>query len=106
MLTKEQIIEEVTLTDNPFEALYILADGSMIWGEFDCGVRGIDHRMIELFVDGADRYESKFWDIVHYELGLVRTVPESMTALIKEGQKLTEEQKRIIENAGYELEVY
>ncbi|WJJ55389.1 hypothetical protein QB910_000145 [Dabrowskivirus KKP3916] len=47
---------DVQLTDNPYEALYILDDGSMIWGEYYCGVRGQDHRVIFCGVDYGDYY--------------------------------------------------
>jgi hypothetical protein len=104
----EAILEEgYSTTENPLEAIYIMTDGTMIWGDFDLGMRGTDHRMIEYFVDGLNRYDgNKFWEVVHLQYGLVRTVPESMIALIKEGQELTEAQKRIIEEAGYEIEIY
>lgn len=105
---KDEIIEEgYSFTENPREALYILSDGTMISGDFDCGIRGTDHRMIESFVEGADRDdESIFWNIVHYELKLVRTVPETMVALIGTKQTPTAEQKRILSDAGYKIEKY
>ncbi|MCY0092269.1 MULTISPECIES: hypothetical protein [Bacillus amyloliquefaciens group] len=105
---KNEIIEEgYNFTENPMEALYILSDGTMISGDFDCGIRGTDHRMIDSVVEGSDRYdESKFWDIVHYDLQLVRTVPETKIALIGTKQVLTADQKRIISDAGYKIEKY
>ncbi|WP_353856762.1 hypothetical protein [Bacillus sp. Bos-x628] len=102
----ETIIEEgYTMTDNFYEAIYMLADGSMISGDFDYGVRGTDHHMIECVMD-SDRYDDNFWDDVHTQLNIIRLVPETEIALIKEGQELTEEQQEILKEYSYELEVY
>lgn len=87
------IIEEgYNMTDNPYEAIYILTDGQLISGDFDYGSRGTDHRMIEI-VTPINRYDKNFWDYVHRELKLVMLVPETKVALIKKGQELTAAQK-------------
>ncbi|MHC5291055.1 hypothetical protein ACYSTM_21105 [Bacillus licheniformis] len=104
-LVNELLEEGYNMTDNPFEAIYILTDGQLISGDFDCGCRGTDHRMIECVIDG-DRYEDDFWDKVHTDLGLVRVVPETEIALIKEGQELTAKQEEIISQIGFEIEAY
>lgn len=109
-LNNDQIVEVIleegySMTDDLNEAIYMLTDGRMISGDFDCGMRGTDHRMIECVIDG-NRYEgSAFWDRVH-EAGLIRMVPETNYALISEGQELTEEQQELINNSDYEIEVY
>jgi hypothetical protein len=77
----------------------------MISGEFEMGSRGIDHRMIECAVD-FDRYDQNFWSKIHHKFNLVMMIPETKQALIQENQKLTPIQKRVIEKAGYEVEVY
>lgn len=110
-MTTEQLVNAIieegyNMTDNLDEAIYILADGQMISGDFDCGVRGTDHRMIDCVADG-DRYDGEdFWNNVHNDFQLVRLVPETQIALIIEGQELTEEQEEILNNSSYEIEVY
>jgi hypothetical protein len=91
--------------------MYLLPDGSMIDGEFDGGMRGQDHRVIFAAVENyPDYYEvsnpGELWDRLHKEYKVVRLVPESMTALIKNRQRLTDEQKQILAGSGYELEKY
>jgi hypothetical protein len=108
-MTNEQLVNEIieegyNMTDNIHEAIYLLSDGQMISGDFDCGMRGTDHRMIECIIDG-DRYDNDFWNKVH-ELGLVRLVPETEFALIIEGQELTAIQEKIINEIGFEIEAY
>lgn len=92
-------------TNNPSEAIYIFPNGLMISGDFDYGSRGTDHRMIECFME-SDRYDNNFWNDVHEQLQVVRLVPETMFALIINGQQLTNEQLTIINNNGYEVEIY
>lgn len=94
-----------TFTKNAKEAIYIFPNGLMIDGVFDYGSRCEDHRMIECLMD-SDRYDSNFWEDVHNQLGVVRLVPESMVALIIEGQKLTKEQLTIIKKWKYDIEKY
>ncbi|MCY8256471.1 hypothetical protein MOC12_21170 [Bacillus spizizenii] len=109
-MTTEQIVNAIieegyNMTDNLDEAIYILADGQLISGDFDYGMRGTDHRMIECIAEG-DRYDNNFWENVHNEFQLVRLVPETQIALIIEGQELTAEQEEILNNSSYEIEVY
>ena len=85
--------EGFATTHNIEDAIYILRDGTLIDGGFDVyGNRGIDHRMIEIFIDGANRYDNDFWSKVHTELGVVMLIPETKEILIMENQKLTPEQ--------------
>lgn len=93
------------LTENPMEAIYIFEDGTMIDGIFDCGLRSEDHRMIECLME-SDRYDNNFWDDVHSQLKVVRLVPETKFALIAENQILSPIQESIINEYGYEVEVY
>jgi len=93
------------MTDSVSTAIYILADGQMIDGEFDGGCRGQDHRIIECAVDG-DRYDNDFWDNLHKNYRVVRLVPETGYALLKGRQRLTEVQKEILSTTHYEIERY
>lgn len=93
------------LTENPDEAIYMFPNGCMIDGDFDCGCRGNDHRCIEE-ITKADRYSNDFWEEVHYELGLIRIVPEYGEILIGERQQLSEEQQYMIDYFGWDVDAY
>lgn len=93
------------LTDNPDEAIYMFPNGCMIDGDFDYGCRGNDHRCIEE-ITKADRYSDNFWDEVHYDLGLIRIVPEYGEVLIGERQELSDAQKELIEYMSLEVDAY
>lgn len=69
--------EGIELTSNIDEAIYILADGRMVSGMFDYGVRGIDHRNIEVLFDDVDRHSENFWDEILNRACLVMYVPET-----------------------------
>ena len=105
---KEKLYDEgYELTDCADCAIYVMADGSMIDGCFDWGVRGYDHRMIDFLVP-VDIYEDfeGFWNYVHENLGLLRVVPETNICLALVNQELTDEQMEFIEMTGFELERY
>lgn len=104
-LVKKLMEAEVQLTESVDTALYILADGRMIDGEYDCGMRGQDHRVIECALD-YNRYDEDFWSRLHKEYRVVRLVPETGFALLKGRQKLTPEQQAILSNTSYEIERY
>lgn len=90
--------EGIELTSNIDEAIYILADGRMVSGMFDCGVRGIDHRVMEILFEDVDRDSENFWDEVLNRACLVMYVPETKTVLIKRNQNISDEQLKIINN--------
>lgn len=90
--------EGIELTSNIDEAIYILADGRMVSGMFECGVRGIDHRVMEILFEDVDRDSENFWDEVLNRACLVMYVPETKTVLIKRNQNITDEQLKIINN--------
>lgn len=110
-MTEEEIEEKIenagySMTDNPWNAIYVLPDGSMIDGDFDCGLRGTDHRMIEcIFAGRINRYDPHFWKKVFEATGAVMLVPESQEALIPEEMKdsVTRWQWAVINEIGYEL---
>lgn len=105
-ILKHRLIEnDVKFTNNINLAIWILEDGSMIDGDWDCGMRAEDHRIIEAGVDG-NRYDDDFWDTIHDEYKLIRLVPETKFALIKVGQELTSIQKEMLSLTDYEIEEY
>lgn len=87
----------IELTSNIDEAIYILADGRMVSGMFDYGVRGIDHRNIEVLFDDVDRDSENFWDEILNRACLVMYVPETKTILIREKQNITDKQLEMID---------
>ena len=86
-------------------SFYLLPDGRFLNCLADYGVRCDDHRVIF----GATKIERDDWDKLHRNYKLVRLIPESEIALIKKYQRLTEEQKRALEELkeyGWEIEIY
>ena len=47
-------------------------------------------------MNDTNRYDNNFWSKVCTELGVVQLVPETQNILIMEGQKMTSEQQKII----------
>lgn len=94
-----QMLEEegVELTDDINQAIYILSDGRLISGMFDCGIRGVDHRIIELLFEDVGRDSENFWDEVLKRACLVMYVPETKTILIREKQNITDKQLEMID---------
>ena len=83
-------------------SFYLLPDGRFLNCLADYGSRCDDHRLIF----GATKLERNDWDKLHSNYKIVRLIPESEIALIKNRQRLTEEQKRAIEEIGFEIEKY
>ena len=77
--------EGVELTDDINQAIYILSDGRLISGMFDCGIRGVN------------RDSENFWDEVLNRACLVMYVPETKTILIREKQNITDKQLEMID---------
>lgn len=103
-ITSEE--EGYTLTEKANEAIYILSDGRMISGYEEGGnTRTIDHRMVECLME-TDRYDNEFWEEVHARFKLVMLVPETKIALVKPGQKITDEQQNVLNELEYKLELY
>lgn len=96
-----QVVEDIQ------EAIYITPEGVLIGGEFDCGTRGVDHRIISYLVP-VKPYEdhTAFWNYVHENLGLVRLVPETGIALIGQKQVLTDVQIDKLMRTNYVIEQY
>lgn len=115
LLTDEKLMNLLSengyyLTDDIKESIYILRNGKMISGNFDCGIRSVEHREIaELFIEDEDRYSPTIWSNLHDKTGVIMVVPEKMELLIMEEQELTDEQKETISNPlnpCFEIEEY
>lgn len=74
----------ITLTSDPEEAIYYHEAIGFIWGEFDCGCRGLDH-------NGLVSEEITITDLM--ENGIL-IVPETMVYI-------SNEQNQIFENIGF-----
>ena len=95
---------ELTLTNNFNEAIFLDKYGNLLSGDFDCGIRGLDHNTLLDYTFSRFNNEVK-WDIIHTSK-IVRLVPESRTALITFNQILTDYQKELITKNNYKIEVY
>ena len=88
---------EITLTTNFSEAIFLDSKGQLLDGEFDYGSRGLDHNVL--------RTKTITWIDLHNG-GIVRLVPETKTALLSQNQKLTIIQEKLIKRNNYEIESY
>lgn len=95
--------DEYTLTTNFYEAIYLDQYGNLLSGEFDCGVRGLDHNCLLDYTNDLTQHER--WEQLHTK-NIVRLVPESSIALVMENQKLNSLQLEMIRENGYELATY
>lgn len=80
MVDIPNVLECETTTD-PEQAIFQLIDGTLIFGDFDCGVRGLDHNVL------ASAF-GKDIRALQAEFGIIRLVPETMVALYVEGQPM------------------
>lgn len=94
---------EIELTDNPWEAIYIMRDGSLISGNFSYGSRGDDHRIIEYIFDDINRYSKGFWDQMFKRTGMIMLIPETMQALVPDFIVPTTQQRSILNELEYEI---
>lgn len=97
---------DMTTTENIEEAIFILPNGQLISGEFDCGIRGLDHHVIEGLFDDLDRDNDTFWNDIVERTNIIQYVPETEIALIKEGQHITKEQQEMINQHQLQTEIY
>lgn len=97
---------DMTTTKNIEEAIFILPNGQLISGEFDCGIRGLDHHVIEGLFDDLDRDNDTFWKDIVERTNIIQYVPETKIALIKEGQHITKEQQAMINQYQLQTEIY
>jgi hypothetical protein len=111
LLKKRLQEDEIQFTDHIENAMYLLPDGTMIDGCFYDGLRSEDHRAIFCGVNYGDYYISSntnetHWKRLHKEYKVVRLVPETKIALIKNRQRLTDIQKEILNNSFYKNKLY
>lgn len=105
-----EILEEegYSFTDNLEESVF-LKNGNLVDGGFLGGdTRTIEHREIaESVVLDKDRYDKDFWSVLHQRTSMIMVVPETRELLIMEKQKLSNEQKAIINsNPDYTVKEY
>lgn len=106
-----EILEEegYSFTDNLEESVFILKNGNLVDGGFFGGkTRTKEHREIaESVVLDKDRYDKDFWSVLHQRTSMIMVVPETRELLIMEKQKLSNEQKAIINsNPDYTVKEY
>ena len=98
---------DLTLTQDPADAIFLMRDGTGISGEMEMGVRGLDHNSITSLVEPEIKSgEPNYWAKIHAATDMVRLVPETNTALIMEGQTLTLAQRSTIEELDATVEPY
>lgn len=106
-MLKRRAENEVTLTNNIDDAIFLMRDGTGISGDFDMGVRGTDHSVVSDLVEPEISIKDpQFWAKVHETTGMIRLVPETKTALIMKGQRITTGQKKALINQNYVFEEY
>lgn len=106
-----EILEEegYSFTDNLEESVFILKNGNLVDGGFFGGdTKTIEHREIaESVVLDKDRYDKDFWSVFHQRTSMIMVVPETRELLIMEKQKLSNEQKAIMNsNPDYTVKEY
>ena len=88
-------------------SFYLLPDGRFLNCQGTYTERWDDHNLIFGATRIQDRYRNpKAWEQLHKNYRVVRLVPECKIAMIKGRQRLTEEQKKALENIGFEIERY
>lgn len=96
----KEFIEDVVTTKNINQAIFIMNDGTLIDGEFDCGIRGNDHNELLSYFNSLD------WKELHKQLNIVRLVPETKITLIDKGQELNQLQQNLLINSSYQVAKY
>lgn len=96
----KEFMEDAVTTEDINQAIFIMNDGTLIDGEFDCGIRGNDHNELLSYFEGLD------WEELHNQLNIVRLVPETKIALIGKGQKLNQLQQDLLTNSSYQVAEY
>ena len=96
----KEFMEDAVTTEDINQAIFIMKDGTLIDGEFDCGIRGDDHNELLDYFDDMD------WEELHQQLNIVRLVPETKYALIGKGQELNQAQRDLLNNSDYQVAEY
>jgi len=105
MLTLSEWLQDQELTDNIDEAIFILENGQMVSGDFDMGMRGLDHNCIICLAPSELSHNEK-WNHIHSVYNVVRLVPETKEALITGVQILSSIQKQLLKDSNYKISVY
>lgn len=90
-------------TSNPYDAIWLLRDGTLISGVYD-SIRSEDHRCAECLIDDYDRYDPNFWEVLFDRTGMIALIPETHTAWLSPNQDITSKQQTILNKLDYELE--
>ena len=96
----KEFMEDAVITEDINEAIFIMKDGTLIDGEFDCGIRGDDHNELLDYFGGMD------WEELHQQLNIVRLVPETKFALVGKDQELNQLQRDQLNNSNYQVAKY
>ena len=96
----KEFMEDAVTTEDINQAIFIMNDGTLIDGEFDCSIRGNDHNELLSYFEGLD------WKELHKQLNIVRLVPETKIALIGKSQELNQPQQDLLINSGYQVAKY
>lgn len=96
----KEFMEDATTTEDINQAIFIMKDGTLIDGEFDCGIRGDDHNELLDYFNGMN------WEELHQQLDIVRLVPETKFALIGKGQELNQVQQDLLNDSNYQIAEY
>ena len=96
----KEFMEDAVTTEDINEAIFIMKDGTLIDGEFDCGIRGDDHNEL------LDYFGGMTWEELHQQLNIVRLVPETKFALVGQGQELNQRQRDQLNNSNYQVAEY
>ena len=96
----KEFMEDAATTEDIDQAIFIMKDGTLIDGEFDCGIRGDDHNELLDYFDGMT------WEELHQQLKIVRLVPETKFALIGKDQELNQDQQDLLNNSDYQVAEY
>lgn len=104
-MTKDEMVKllvsnDIYLTDNLDEAIYLFNNGVMISGEFYEGIRGTDHATLLNVLPNSDSYTA-----LHNNYKVARLVPESMIALVS-GLRLDNDMLELLMEYGYSIEEY
>lgn len=96
----KEFMEDAATTEDINQAIFIMKDGTLIDGEFDCGIRGDDHNELLDYFNGMN------WEELHQQLDIVRLVPETKFALIGKGQELNQVQQDLLNDSNYQIAEY
>jgi len=84
---------------NLYESYFILADGTFLGCNYDCGSRGDDHRSIF----GATDIAYNDFESLHTKYKVLRFMPEGDCVWVKKEQKISSKQQKVIDT--YDLEI-